>query len=93
MQNLSFEQLLETARTLEPEQRSVLIHMLQFGDFTPPRELEEGDFAEVEVLNEAGAYSVFMPLDGLSTAHEGISDAELIAASQCISCEWEEEPI
>ena len=93
MQTLSFEQLLETARTLEPEQRSVLIHMLQFGDFTPPRELEEGDFAEVEVLNEAGAYSVFMPLDGLPAAREGISDAELIAASQCISCEWEEELI
>jgi len=93
MQKVSFEQLLEAARTLEPEQRRVLTHMLQFGDFTPPRHVEEGAFAELEVLNEAGAYSVFMPLDGLPTAPEAISDSELMAASQCISCEWEEEPL
>lgn len=93
MQKISFEQLLEATRALEPEERRVLTHMLQFGDFTPSQGLSESAFAELEVLNEAGAYSVFMPLDGLPAAPEAISDAELMAASQFISCEWEEEPL
>ena len=93
MQKISFEQLLEAARTLEPEERLVLTHILQFGDFAPPQDLRDGAFAELEVLNEAGAYSVYVPLDELPAMHEAISDAELMAASQCISCEWEEEPL
>lgn len=90
MSEISFEQLLEAVRILEPEQRRVLTHMLQFGASAPP---EDNTFVELDVLNEAGAYSVFTPLAEPSAAPEAISDAELIAASQCISCEWEEDPL
>ena len=90
MREISFEQLLEAARTLAPEQRRVLTHMLQLGVTVPP---EDSTFVEADVLNEAGAYSVFTPLAEPSAAPEAISDAELIAASQCISCEWEEDPL
>ena len=88
MQEISFEQLLEAARTLEPEQRRVLSHMLQLGASVPAG---DSTFVELDVLNEAGAYSVFTSLEEPSAAPEAISDAELIAASQCISSEWEEE--
>lgn len=93
MQSISFEQLLDAARSLEPEQRRVLAHLLQFGDFAAPQAIEDGALVEAEVLNEAGAYSVFAPLADPAAAPGTISEAELIAAVQSISCEWEEEPV
>lgn len=90
MREISFEQLLEAACTLEPEQRRILTHLLQIGVSV---QAEDNAFAELDVLSEAGAYSVFTPLAELPAASEAISDVELIAASQCISCEWEEAPL
>lgn len=89
MQAISFDQLLEATRSLPLEQRQILAEMLSLSS------VPQGDddlVAAAEVLNEAGAYSVADPL--VEDAHvqpARISDAELMAAAQCISCEWEEE--
>lgn len=94
MQELSFDQLLEATRTLPSEQRRILAQMLEMATAVPE---DEDSFADVEMLNEvlseAGAYSVFTPLADVHPHETVITDADLLAASQCISCEWEEEPL
>lgn len=98
MQEISFDQLLEATRTLRPEQRQALAQVLRLGTiaegvFNSPADLYADALLDAEVLSEAGAYSVFAPLETEHTAAGTIADAELFAASQCISCEWEEEDV
>lgn len=90
MQELTFDQLLEAASTLAPQQRQVLAQILHVATAAPQA---TDSFAGSEVLNEAGAFSVFTPLHDSHPHQTVISDEELIAASQCISCEWEEDPL
>jgi len=94
MQELTFDQLLEAARTLAPEQRQVLAQMLHIVSAMP----QVGDaftdaFTDAEALNEAGAFSVFSPLPEPHPHQTVITNEELMAAVQCISCEWEEDPL
>jgi hypothetical protein len=90
MQELTFDQLLEAASTLAPEQRQVLAQILHVATVAPQ---VNDSFADSDVLNEAGAFSVFTPLHDTQPHQPIISDEELMAASQCISCEWEEDPL
>jgi hypothetical protein len=90
MQELTFDQLLEAACTLAPQQRQALAQMLHLVSATPQA---DDSFIDAEVLNEAGSFSVFTPLHDSHPNQAVISDAALLAAAQCISCEWEEEPL
>jgi hypothetical protein len=90
MQELTFDQLLEATRTLGPQERQVLAQTLQLASALPQA---ADSFVEAEVLNEAGAFSVFTPLHDAHPHKTVITDAELVAAAQCISCEWEEDPL
>lgn len=90
MRDISFDQLLEAALDLQPEQRQALVQVLHL---TPSFVQRDEPFAEIEVLGEAGAFSVFTELHDDHPHAARISDAELLAAAQCISCEWEEEPL
>ena len=92
MHEVPFDQLLEATSTLRPQQRPALAEVLQLATLPDGAAGPLIDpLAEGEVLNEAGAFSVFAPLPADHPAAGNISDAELIAASQCISCEWDEE--
>lgn len=91
MQPIPFEQLIEAARSLEPQQRDALAQVLHLVSTTPAMENAFAD-VDAEVLNEAGAFSVFAPLPDEHPHAAAITDAQLIAATQCISCEWEDEP-
>jgi hypothetical protein len=86
--DLTFEDLVEASLRLQPEQRHLLAQLLQVTS-TP----QGGDdpLLQAEVLNEAGAYSVAAPLSDLHPHGHDATDAELLAAVQCISSEWEEE--
>jgi hypothetical protein len=88
MTDITFDQLLEATRSLMPHQRQVLAQMLHLISAAP----EVDALTEADVLSEAGAFSVFTPLHDEHPHTTTISDAELVAAAQCISCEWEEEP-
>jgi hypothetical protein len=61
--------------------------MLKLGTSFPASD----PFSETYVLNEAGAFSVFTTLADIHPRDAAITNAELDAASQCLSCEWEEE--
>lgn len=93
MQAISFDQLIEATRLLGPQEREALAQVLHLATTLP----EAGDsFADPdeldEVLNEAGAFSVFSALSDVHAQAAAITGEQLLAASQCISCEWEEEP-
>ena len=94
MQDISFDQLLEATRTLHPEQRQALVEVLRLA---PLPDSAVGSLIDSEengeVLNEAGAFSVFAFLPAGHSIAGKVSEADLIAASQCISCEWDEETI
>lgn len=94
MQEIPFDQLLEATRTLQPQQRQALAELLRFATLPGgPSSLLSDLEGEGEVLNEAGAFSFLAPLPAEHFVGGKVTDAELIAASQCISCEWDEETI
>ena len=76
---------------LGPQQREALAQVLHLTTITLGEDESLAD-VEAEVLNEAGAFSVFAPLPEVHPHPAAITDAQLVAAAQCISCEWEEEP-
>lgn len=90
MQALTFEELLEATMRLEPDQRHALVHLL---DVTPHAAAVEEVALQAEVLSEAGAYSVFAPLCDAHPHAVDATDADLLAAVQSLSSEWEEEPV
>jgi hypothetical protein len=90
MQDLTFEEVLEATMRLEPELRHVLVQLLHV---TPSEAGNEDSVLQSEILSEAGAYSVFTPLCDVHPHGVDATDAELLAAVQCLSCEWEEEAV
>lgn len=90
MQVLTFEELVEATMQLEPSQRHALVHLL---DMTPLAAAPEEAALQSEVLSEAGAYSVFTPLCDVHPHAVDATDADLLAAVQSLSSEWEEEPV
>jgi hypothetical protein len=88
VQNYTFEDLVEATLRLQPEQRHLLAQLLQV---TPLADGSEDPLLTAEVLSEAGAYSVSAPLSDLHPHSHDATDAELLAAVQCISSEWELE--
>jgi hypothetical protein len=90
MQDFTFEELVEATMRLDPDLRQMLAQLL---DSAPTAEVDEEALQQAEVLNEAGAYSVFMPLCDAHPHAPEATDAELLAAVQALSSEWEEEPI
>ena len=90
MQDLTFEQLVEASMRLDPDLRLMLAQLL---DAAPPAFADEESLLQAEVLNEAGAYSVFTPLCDAHAHAVEATDADLLAAVQCLSSEWEEEPV
>jgi hypothetical protein len=75
---------------LQPEQRQVLCHLLQI---SPTEAAGEDSFPVSVFLGEAGAYSVSAALDDVHPHAHDVTEAELLAAVQSISSEWEEEPV
>ena len=90
MQALTFEDLLEASMRLEPGLRHALVQLLEV---TPDATTAEESALQSGVLSEAGAYSVFAPLSDVHPHAAEATDAELLAAVQCLSSEWEEEPV
>ena len=90
MQDLAFEELLEATMRLKPELRHVLMQLLHV---TPAEAGNEDSFLQSEILSEASAYSVFTPLCNVQPHGVDATAAELLAAVQCLSCEWEEEAV
>ena len=90
MQVLTFEELVEATMQLEPSQRHALVHLL---DMTPLAAAPEEAALQSEVLSEAGAYSVFTPLCDVHPHAVDATDADLLAAVQSLSSDWEEEPV
>jgi hypothetical protein len=90
IQELSFEDLVEATMRLQPEQRQVLAQLLHV---SPTQAGREDTFPASIFLGEAGAYSVFIPLDDVHPQPHLVTEAELLAAVQSISSEWEEESL
>jgi hypothetical protein len=90
MQELTFEELVDASMRLQPELRHSLAQLL---NVTPPAPRADEASLQAEVLSEAGAYSVFAPLHDQHPHSADASDAELLAAVQSLSSEWEEEPM
>ncbi len=90
MQDFTFEELVEATMRLDPDLRQMLALLL---DSAPAAELDEESLQQAEVLNEAGAYSVSTPLCDAHPHAPDATDAELLAAVQALSSEWEEEPV
>ena len=91
MQALTFEELVEASMQLEPGLRHALVHLL---DVTPVAAAAAEESAlQSGVLGEAGAYSVFAPLCDVHPHAAEATAADLLAAVQCLSSEWEEEPV
>jgi hypothetical protein len=90
MQALTFEDLLEASMRLEPGLRHALVQLLEV---TPDATAAEESALQSGVLSEAGAYSVFAPLSDVHPHAAEATAAELLAAVQCLSSEWEEEPV
>jgi hypothetical protein len=90
MQALTFEDLVEASMQLEPGLRHALVQLL---DVTPVATAAEESALQSGVLNEAGAYSVFAPLCDVHPHAAEATAADLLAAVQCLSSEWEEEPV
>jgi hypothetical protein len=90
MQDLTFEEVVEATMRLQPELRHVLVQLLQV---TPPVAGSDESDLQSDVLKEAGAYSVFAPLCHDHPHGGDATDADLLAAVQSLSCEWEEEPV
>jgi uncharacterized surface protein with fasciclin (FAS1) repeats len=88
MQDLTFDELVEATMRLEPELRHTLVQLLHV---TPFLAENEDLMLQSEVLNEAGAYSVFAPLADAHPHNPDATEAELLAAVQAISSEWEGE--
>jgi hypothetical protein len=90
MQEFTFEELVEATRRLNPDLRQVLAQLL---DAAPAAIDDEESLLQAEVLNEAGAYSVFTPLPATRPHAAQATAADLLAAVQSLSSEWEEEPV
>jgi hypothetical protein len=90
MQDLTFEQLVDATMRLQPELRQALVHLL---GVTLPATEDEDALLQTEVLNEAGAFSVFAALPDEHPHNHDATEADLLAAVQCLSSEWEEEPL
>ncbi len=90
MQVLTFEDLVEASMRLEPDLRHALVQLLEV---TPLTADAEEWLLQAEALNEAGAYSVFAPLCDVHPHAAEASEADLLAAVQFLSSEWEEEPV
>jgi len=90
MQDFTFEDLVAASMRLDPDLRQMLVQLL---DVAPHPAADEESLVQAEVLNEAGAYSVFIPLCDAHFHAANATDAELLAAVQCLSSEWEEEPV
>lgn len=90
MQDLTFEELVEATMRLQPELRYALVQLLHVA---PPVGGSEDLLLQSEVLSEAGAYTVFAPLCDVHPHAVDATDAELLAAVQSLSCEWEEEVV
>lgn len=90
MPEMTFDELVEATMRLQPELRRTLVQLLHV---TPPSTEHDDAFLQSEVLNEAGAYSVFSPLPEAPPHNADATGAELLAAVQSISSEWEEEPL
>ncbi len=94
MSELTFDELVEATMQLEPELRQALLHLLQVAAPTLTSSVTDADaFTQTDVLSEAGAYSVFTPLMDSHPHATEATTAELMAAVQCLSCEWEEEAV
>jgi hypothetical protein len=90
MQALTFEDLVEASMQLEPGLRHALVQLL---DVTPVATAAEESALQSGVLSEAGAYSVFAPLCDVHPHAAEATAADLLAAVQCLSSEWEDEPV
>lgn len=90
MQDLTFEELVEATMRLQPELRHALVQLLHV---TSPVGASEESLLQTEVLSEAGAYTVFAPLCDDHPHGLDATEAELLAAVQSLSCEWEEEAV
>jgi hypothetical protein len=90
IQELTFEDLVEATLRLEPEKRQVLAQLLHV---SPTQTVEDDSFPASAFLNEAGAYSVSLALDDVHPQSHVVTEAELLAAVQSISSEWEDEPL
>ena len=89
MHDFTFEELVEATMRLDPDLRQMLAQLL---DAAPPAAADEESLLQADVLNEAGAYSVFTPLSDVHPHAAEATDADLLAAVQALSSEWEEEP-
>jgi hypothetical protein len=90
MHDFTFEDLVEATMRLEPDLRQMLAQLL---DTAPSALTDDESLLQAEVLNEAGAYSVFTPLSDAHPHAADATDADLLAAVQSLSSEWEEEPV
>ena len=76
MQVLTFDELVEATMRLEPELRHTLVQLLYV---SPPAAGKEDTFLQADVLNEAGAYSVFAPLCAEHPHGQDATEADLLA--------------
>lgn len=90
MQALTFQDLVEATKHLDTDLRHALVQLLEV---TPPAADAEESVLQAEILSEAGAYSVFTPLCDVHPHAAEATEADLLAAVQSLSSEWEEEPI
>jgi hypothetical protein len=90
MRDFTFEELVEATMRLEPELRHSLVQLLHI---TPLAAEDDDAMLQSEALNEAGAYSVFTPLPDAPPHNHDATEAELLAAVQALSSEWEGEQV
>jgi hypothetical protein len=91
--DLTFEELVQAAQKLTPEQKTALVHTLQW---QIPREetslTREQTIAELEALRAAGAFEQVESLRGkYKRPGLEITDEELNAYLREIGAEWEQE--
>lgn len=93
MADMTFEEIVQAARNLRPEQKAALIHTLETDDQDEDMALtREGAIAELEALRAAGAFQHVESLYG-KYAKPGVevSDEELNAYLHEVGREWEQE--
>ncbi|MBK8046144.1 MAG: hypothetical protein IPK16_02835 [Anaerolineales bacterium] len=99
MNVLSFDEVVEAAQHLRPEEIQALFERIQtpapeaVGSVVPTTDEEYDDLRAVnESLNAAGAFEGDERLFVIpATYFHTITDAELLAAIEDISCEWDAE--
>lgn len=93
MAEIAFDELVQAARKLSPEQKSALIHTLQIEtvpEFAPLT--RERAIAELEALRASGAFDRAESLYGKYARPDlDISDDDLNAYLREVGSEWEQE--